>query len=169
VKKITRGFTLIELLVVIAIIGILAMIVIINVSVARGKAVNAHVLADVSTVDKTAIMCMVEGYYLYSNNTSRGVSWANNPPSPSFPSFSISVNDPICSATVYPDPYLSSDVTGIWPDFNSCGNSPDGTFWAPGALMTITPSPSFFFMAATVSEQYKINCTQNGCNHGTNW
>ncbi|MCL5410337.1 MAG: prepilin-type N-terminal cleavage/methylation domain-containing protein [Patescibacteria group bacterium] len=60
-KKVKRGFTLIELLVVIAIIGILATVVIINVSSARTKAQDAKALADITQANKSVAICKAEG------------------------------------------------------------------------------------------------------------
>lgn len=57
-RKTQKGFTLIELLVVIAIIGILASIVVVSLSSARGKARDARRVSDVRSVQKA-----LEFYY----------------------------------------------------------------------------------------------------------
>jgi len=55
-KKFNRGFTLIELLVVIFIIGLLASIVIVSVSAARGRARDSRRIADIDSIRKTVEM-----------------------------------------------------------------------------------------------------------------
>ncbi|MBI2263318.1 type II secretion system protein [Candidatus Berkelbacteria bacterium] len=67
--KIRKGFTLVELLVVIAIIGVIAALVIVNLSSARGKGRDARRKQDVETI-RTA----VEAYIDDNNGTSPGVS-----------------------------------------------------------------------------------------------
>ncbi len=58
-----KAFTLIELLVVVAIIGILATVVVVNMSGAQNKARDAKVKADLGTVQKAASL-----YYLEKGN-----------------------------------------------------------------------------------------------------
>jgi prepilin-type N-terminal cleavage/methylation domain-containing protein len=73
VKKHSAGFTLIELLVVIAIIGILASIVLVSLSSARGKSRDAARIADVKAL-KTAMELYYSDNngYPTSNSTTNG-------------------------------------------------------------------------------------------------
>ena len=69
-QKKARGFTLIELLVVIAIIGILATVVIINITGAQKKARRNGAIANMNEVLKVASGCLInDGKLLTPNGT----------------------------------------------------------------------------------------------------
>ncbi len=75
-----KGFTLIELLVVIAIIGVLASIIMVSLSGAKGKARDARRVADIKNIQLALAQYYNDyGYYpcsIYSNVTCGGL--ANN-------------------------------------------------------------------------------------------
>jgi prepilin-type N-terminal cleavage/methylation domain-containing protein len=68
-----HAFTIIELLVVIAIIGILASVVIQNVSEARPKAQEARALASLRSVHSVAVYCIQDGDNLNIPNTANPI------------------------------------------------------------------------------------------------
>ena len=175
-KKFKKGFTLIELLVVIAIIGILATIVIINIASARGKAVNAHVLADLNTADKTAVMCMDEGNYLMAKVFGGSMvqsTWGYYLTTP-WP-FSFTTDKmggyPICSSN---SGYTSTAASDYWPNISTYGKSPNGASWdyqrtssyGNNTLVTYN-TPSFVFVTGTnfvsSDDGYQAVCTEKGC------
>ncbi|MBY0473090.1 type II secretion system GspH family protein [Patescibacteria group bacterium] len=79
-----RGFTLIELLVVIAIIGILASIVMVNLTVARQKARDARRIADVKNIQLALEQFYSANLYyplnIYSDTTFHSASYMQTIP-----------------------------------------------------------------------------------------
>lgn len=151
-KRSRRAFTLIELLVVIAIIGILATVIIINVSATRGKAIDASVLSSMSKAQKTAAACVTEGFTL------------NYLPIPNngFPDVTLN----ICAA--------SSTWTDKWPDISSLGKgncktsqwfyaAPLSTSIAGGKTLTSAVNSDFTFGAIVSGCGYSIGCDINNC------
>ena len=59
-----KGFTLVELLVVIAIIGVLSAIAFTQLNIARDKAVEAAVKAEIAIIEKAATLCLADGQAL---------------------------------------------------------------------------------------------------------
>lgn len=69
-----RGFTLIELLVVVAIIGILATVLIVNVSAAQNKARASKVRSDLTAISKAGELLFLDTgqkMFHYNANWSR--------------------------------------------------------------------------------------------------
>ncbi len=78
-KKINkrRGFTLIEMMVVIVIIGILATLVVVNVSAGRRKAVSARAKSDVTEINKAIQMAITEGCVSFKVTTEGDIKCAS--------------------------------------------------------------------------------------------
>lgn len=77
-----RAFTLIELLVVVAIVGILAMVIILNVSKARARAADAKRKDDIAQIVKAIRMYdtdhgqyPVSGFFYYDYSTNLSGNW----------------------------------------------------------------------------------------------
>jgi prepilin-type N-terminal cleavage/methylation domain-containing protein len=69
IMKMKKGFTLIELLVVIAIIGILAALIIVSLSNARGKAVDTQRKNNARNLDTALAQYFVDNNNVYPNTT----------------------------------------------------------------------------------------------------
>jgi len=94
-----RGFTLIELLVVVAIIGILASIVLVSLSGARGKARDARRIADVKTI-QLALANYFNDYGFYPYDIYRTNGTAGQPSLGLVPNYLPKVpTDPNTNAT----------------------------------------------------------------------
>ncbi|OGC88111.1 hypothetical protein A2419_01415 [Candidatus Adlerbacteria bacterium RIFOXYC1_FULL_48_26] len=82
--KLSRGFTLIELLVVIAIIGILASIVMVNLTVARQKARDARRISDIKNIQLSLEQFYSANLYyplnIYSDTTFHSPSYMQTIP-----------------------------------------------------------------------------------------
>ena len=72
-KSFKRGFTLIELLVVVAIIGILAVIVILNLTGAKNRSRYARVVSDMTNISTAVRSYSMEHNNIYPDDVSPGV------------------------------------------------------------------------------------------------
>jgi prepilin-type N-terminal cleavage/methylation domain-containing protein len=74
-----KAFTLIELLVVVAIIGILATVVVVNLSSSQGKARDSKVKTDLSTIANAAELTKLDTGAFYSSTVSgvKALSYAS--------------------------------------------------------------------------------------------
>ena len=117
--KMKKGFTLIELLVVIAIIAILATIVIINLSQARGKANNTTAIANLRNSHTIAISCVNDGFDLTGVPTT-----VVAPVIPIGVLTTTATTGPICQNTTV-DP-------GFWQDITT--RSSAGRDWVMGGV-----------------------------------
>ncbi len=146
-----RGFTLIELLVVIAIIGILATVILVNLTGGRKAAQATAVLSYLKSVQTTAITCTDDGR-LVSEPTNASTGGGN-----------------ICSTT---------DALGDW---STLANYPNWKYLKAGATDKPTAMGATSFTATTsgftygaykidqpttggVNPNWFITCTLRSCN-----
>ena len=79
-QRAKRAFTLIEILVVIAIIGVLATIIIINLTGAKNRSKYARVLSDMQSISTAIKSYQVDNNGIYPANTAVGVKPAGMTP-----------------------------------------------------------------------------------------
>lgn len=141
-KMLKKGFTLIELLVVIAIIGILATIVIINVSSARTKAVDTKAMSDLTAAGKIASICVTDG---------GDVTVAS------------SAGAAVCTAVTGVD---TSDAAGNWPALTGSGTYGTWVYTGTqtGQLHTSTTGFAVSAGNAATGATKTITCNYSGCN-----
>ena len=121
-KKTSRGFTLIELLVVIAIIGILAGVVLTNLSSAQGKARTARAQATMHTVQTAAVVCQSDGLAIATTSAV------------------VIGTTPICAGSTALYPALPSGW--VYGTFVGAASATDFTITAVGDSKTITCTTS---------------------------
>lgn len=143
-----KGFTLVELLVVIAIIGVLAAAVLVSVSGARAKSVDAALEKNLAELQKIIAQC------------------ANN-------SGTVGLSDGVApSGDICTD--ASPAVTVAWP-VNPAGTTAkgtSGTAWTWTAASTIAyDEATGEFQFAAESDTNTFTCHQNGCEKdaGATW
>ena len=142
-----KAFTLIELMIVVTILAILATIVIINVTAARGKANNASTLSALVNSQKVAAQCLYADYYLIGDNAGLLTY------SPA------GVN--ICA---------DASIVGTWPTINL--KASNGRIWsmdpetkgptasAPGTTLSIEAVTN---LGSYIVGDFAILCTLTGC------
>ncbi len=125
-KRCPAGFTLIELLVVIAIIGVLASIVMVSLSTARGKGRDARRISDIKS-----IQLALEEYY--NDNLKYPTSLSTLAPNyiPNIPTDPLGAGQVSNSST-----YFYTAINTASPSSNNCvGNLP--TKYHLGAVLEI--------------------------------
>jgi prepilin-type N-terminal cleavage/methylation domain-containing protein len=140
-KTLKKGFTLIELLVVVAIIGILATVVIMNVSSARAKATKSKVASDWAVASKQAAACVSFGGSLT-------------------PAATAAAGGVIC-ATAPSDTTEASAAAGNYPATT--------TNFTPSWTGTTATAYNAVITANTAGGGGTLTCTLTGCVTGGTW
>ncbi|MFZ2149823.1 MAG: type II secretion system protein [Minisyncoccia bacterium] len=126
-----KGFTLIELLVVVAIIGILASVVLVSLSAAKGKGNDAAVKSNLRTI-------VNQSEIFYLDNGSSYLPAGGSNVTGVCPSYNISGTSMFSANKVVADSVTEATKRG---NGNSCYNSKDN--WAIAVGLTQTPNTSW--------------------------
>jgi prepilin-type N-terminal cleavage/methylation domain-containing protein len=127
-KRRLSAFTLIELIVVVAIVGILATVVVINISKAQGKAKDTKRVADLQSIDKAIqLEAMTRPNATYYDSACNNVTWAVTDQNFSIfliPSYMGKMPlDPVSRGGAYNNQYVYYSEKTSQPDTTKAGHS----------------------------------------------
>lgn len=164
--KMRRGFTLVELLIVIAIIGILASIVLVNLSNSRVKAKDTSLFSSMRSAQTAALSCSYDpasvrlGFWWSPTNPTADICWSSSTGATTLSQYG---QWPRVTAGTRPvDGYTTSwcdvfipvaDLSTIPTNLNWGGGNMDGN--------NAFKSGKFCFLLKNGTKY--IHCNQNGC------
>ncbi|MFA4996183.1 MAG: type II secretion system protein [Patescibacteria group bacterium] len=140
-KNLKKGFTLIELLVVIAIIGILATVVIINISGAREKANKASAESNMSTLVKAITACSSFGGTITNSTTTVPTAGTTA----------------VCNTSTIGDATEASVATATYPVLPS------------GYSYQVAPNATSLAVVSNGKTNGTLTCSASGCVKGSAW